>query len=235
VSTKRAGRISKPPPSASRPPLRRLLSTAYHTTPNRFGALLVPTGSWRPKISLAFSSLQVPLFGHVRFCMAQDQLNDLLIRPELIQIRRNATPEPMLAIPFHPDFSYERMDRRPPRPGNRRRLWTGHDCGQTPSSSAKRPSGGSSLRFGRPIGAHCAWRDIDIQLHRQLRCHARLSPSRILFCHLHDEFADVLRKSWPTSLRLPFFHLQNNLKPLGCQPIMVSGLTITKASFQLQS
>jgi hypothetical protein len=31
-----------------------------------------------------------------------------------------------------------------------------------------------------------------------------LSPSRILLCHLHDEFADVLRNSWPTSLRLPF-------------------------------
>ena len=34
--------------------------------------------------------------------------------------------------------------------------------------------------------------------------HTRLSPSRILLCHLHDEFADALRKSWPTSLRLPF-------------------------------
>jgi len=31
-----------------------------------------------------------------------------------------------------------------------------------------------------------------------------MSPSRILLCHLHDEFADVLRNSWPTSLRLPF-------------------------------
>ena len=29
-----------------------------------------------------------------------------------------------------------------PRPGNRRRRWTGHDCGQTSSSSAKRSSGG---------------------------------------------------------------------------------------------
>ena len=27
---------------------------------------------------------------------------------------------------------------------------------------------------------------------------------RILLCHLHDEFADVLRNSWPASLRLPF-------------------------------
>src|SRR5271165_4639765 len=61
-----------------------------------------------------------------------------------------------------------------------------------------------SLRFGRPIGAHRTWRNIDTQLHRQLRCHTRLSPSRILSCHLHDELADVLRKSWPTRLRLPF-------------------------------
>ena len=30
------------------------------------------------------------------------------------------------------------------------------------------------------------------------------------------------------------FHFQNNLKPLRCQPIRVSGLTMTKASFQLQ-
>src|ERR1700675_3819080 len=61
-----------------------------------------------------------------------------------------------------------------------------------------------SLRFGRPIGAHCAWRNFDTQLHRQLRCHTRLSPSWILLCHLHYEFADVLRKSWPARLRLPF-------------------------------
>src|SRR6516225_4632689 len=66
------------------------------------------------------------------------------------------------------------------------------------------PPVASSLRFGRPIGAHCAWRNIDAQLHRKLRCHARLAPSRILLCHLYDEFADVLRNSWPTSLRLPF-------------------------------
>ena len=29
------------------------------------------------------------------------------------------------------------------------------------------------------------------------------------------------------------FHFQNNWKPLRCQPISVSGLTTTKASFQL--
>src|SRR5215831_17773769 len=59
------------------------------------------------------------------------------------------------------------------------------------------PPVASSLRFGRPIGAHCAWRNIDAQLHRKLRGHARLAPSRILLCHLYDEFADVLRNSWP--------------------------------------
>jgi len=57
------------------------------------------------------------------------------------------------------------------------------------------PPFASSLRFWRPIGAHCAWRNIDAQLHRKLRGHARLAPSWILFCHLHDEFADVLRNS----------------------------------------
>jgi hypothetical protein len=62
----------------------------------------------------------------------------------------------------------------------------------------------SSLPFWRPIGAHCAWRNIDTQLHRKLRCHTRLAPRRILLCHLYDEFADVLRNSSPASLRLPF-------------------------------
>jgi hypothetical protein len=66
------------------------------------------------------------------------------------------------------------------------------------------PPVASSLRFGRPIGALCTWRNIDTQLHRQLRRHARLAPSRILLCHLHDEFADAFKKSWPASLRLPF-------------------------------
>ena len=86
------------------------------------------------------------------------------------------------------------------------------------------------LRFGRPIGAHRTWRNIDTQLHRQLRSQTCLSPSRILLCHLHDEFADVLGKSRPAC----DFHFQNNLKPLRCHPISVSGLTITKASFQSQ-
>jgi hypothetical protein len=66
------------------------------------------------------------------------------------------------------------------------------------------PPVASSLRFWRPTSAHCAWRNIDTQLHRELRCHTHLAPSRILLCHLYDEFADVLRNSWPTSLRLPF-------------------------------
>src|SRR5215471_16068873 len=66
------------------------------------------------------------------------------------------------------------------------------------------PPAALSLRLGRPIGTHCPWRNADTQLHRQLRGHARLAPSRILLCHLYDDFADVLRKSWPTNLRLPF-------------------------------
>jgi hypothetical protein len=66
------------------------------------------------------------------------------------------------------------------------------------------PQVAPSLRLGRPIGAHCTWRNIDTQLHRQLCCYTCLSPSRILLCHLHNKFADAFRKSWPTSLRLPF-------------------------------
>src|SRR2546421_13065995 len=40
-----------------------------------------------------------------------------------------------------PDLHQEETERSP-RPGNRRRRWTGRDCGQTSSSSAKRSSGG---------------------------------------------------------------------------------------------
>lgn len=48
-------------------------------------------------------SFDVAIFGNVRFCMAQDALNDFLIRTQLIQVRRDATPEPMPAIPGHPN------------------------------------------------------------------------------------------------------------------------------------
>jgi len=60
---------------------------------------------------------------------------------------------------------------------------------------------------------------------------AFMAPSRILFCHLHDEFAEVLRNSWPTSLRLPF---PKQPESPAMPANQVSGLTITKASFQLQ-
>jgi hypothetical protein len=39
------------------------------------------------------------------------------------------------------------------------------------------------------------------------------------------------RRGRPT----PAFYFQNSLKPLRCQPIRVSGLTITKALFQWNS
>jgi len=92
------------------------------------------------------------------------------------------------------------------------------------------PPVASSLRFGRPIGPHCAWRNKDTQLHRNLCCHARLAPSRILLCNLYDEFADVLRNSGPASLRLPF---PKQLETLAMPAYQVSGLMMTKASFQL--
>ena len=66
---------------------------------------------------------------------------------------------------------------------------------------------------------------------RKLRGHARLAPSRILLCHLYDEFADVLRNSWPTSLRLPF---PKQLETLAMPANQGLGLTMTKASFQSQ-
>jgi hypothetical protein len=85
-----------------------------------------------------------------------------------------------------------------------------------------RPSGSG------PIGAHCAWRNIDTQLFTDSSAATRAGPKSDSLVPFVHEFADVLRNSWPTSLRLPF---QNNWKPLRCQPIRVSGLTMTKASF----
>src|SRR6059058_1589366 len=41
----------------------------------------------------------VALFGHVRFCMAQDALHNFLIRTKFIQVRRNATRNP--CQPYH--------------------------------------------------------------------------------------------------------------------------------------
>ena len=61
------------------------------------------------------------------------------------------------------EFGTERL----PRQGNRRRRWTGRDCGRTSSSPAKGPPTASSLRFGRPIGAHHTRRNVDTQLHRK--------------------------------------------------------------------
>jgi hypothetical protein len=95
------------------------------------------------------------------------------------------------------------------------------------------PPVASPLRFWRPIGAHCAWRNIDTQLHRKFRCHARLAqvgfPCAI--CTMSLRMFSGIRGRPACD-----FHFQNNLKPLRCQPIKVSGLTITntKASFQLQ-
>ncbi len=52
----------------------------------------------------------VTIFGHVRFCTPQDALNNFLVCTQFIQIRRNATPEAMSAIPIHPNAFYEWTD-----------------------------------------------------------------------------------------------------------------------------
>jgi len=64
------------------------------------------------------------------------------------------------------------------------------------------PPVASSLRFGRPIGAHRPRRNVDTQLHRKLRCHARLAPSWILFCHLHDDGEDINSLGRPKAWQL---------------------------------
>jgi hypothetical protein len=47
--------------------------------------------------------LDVAIFGYMGLRMTQDALDNFFIRAQLIQIRRNATPEPLPAIPFQPD------------------------------------------------------------------------------------------------------------------------------------
>jgi hypothetical protein len=46
----------------------------------------------------------------------------------------------------------------------------GSNADKRPPVLRRGPPVASSLRFGRPIGAHRPWRNIDTQLHRQLRC-----------------------------------------------------------------
>jgi hypothetical protein len=88
------------------------------------------------------------------------------------------------------------------------------------------PRVASSLRFRRPIGAHWARRNIDTQLHRKLRCHARLA--QVGFSCAPTMSLRMLSGSRGRPAR--DFHFQNNLKPLRCRLISVSGL---KAPFQL--
>jgi hypothetical protein len=57
--------------------------------------------------------------------------------------------------------------------------------------------------FGRPIGPHGVWGNIDTEFHRQFCCDARLPPSRILPCHTDDELADVFRQARPANPRFP--------------------------------
>ena len=78
-----------------------MLSTAYHT------ALVYLVHSWCTEFHgiqgrlhplhrrehCGVKSCDVAILGHVRFRMTQDTLNDLLVRTQFIQIRRDATPE----------------------------------------------------------------------------------------------------------------------------------------------
>ncbi len=101
-------RFSKPPHSAALPPLRGLVSTAYHTTlANLVHSWCTEFHGVQGRLHLLHGreycrvkSFDVAILGHVRFCMTQDTLNDFLVRTQLIQVRRDATPEAMPAIPL---------------------------------------------------------------------------------------------------------------------------------------
>ena len=92
------------------------------------------------------------------------------------------------------------------------------------------PPVASSLRFWRPIGAHCTWRNIDTQLHRS--ADTRTCPQVGFSCAICRMSLRMLSGSrGRPACDFPF---QNDWKPSRCQPIRVSGLTMTKASFQSQ-
>ena len=47
----------------------------------------------------------------MRFRVAKDTLDDLFVRAQLMQVRSNATPEAMPAVPFQSDrFDYRTND-----------------------------------------------------------------------------------------------------------------------------
>src|SRR5208283_3148919 len=111
-------RFSKPPPSASRPPLRRLLSTSYHT------ALLNLVHSRCTLVHQVYRSLELPhrcddgrvkrldvaILRDMRLCMTQDALDDLLIRAQFIQVRCDAATEPVPAVPVDLETLDDRTD-----------------------------------------------------------------------------------------------------------------------------
>src|SRR6266550_3507570 len=109
------------------------------------------------------------------------------------------SPQQVSSLACSPTSPISRQSSR-----NRRRPGC-NSCGEKASRISNRKAKPAGLAFKPGFwGSTNRKGNIDTQLHRQLRGHARLSPSRILLCHLHDEVADVLRNSWPTSLRLPF-------------------------------
>jgi hypothetical protein len=61
---------------------------------------------------------------------------------------------------------------------------------------------------------------------------AGCSPQRILAAHFADQFSHVFRDRWPPGWPERTLHVQNSRKPLRCQAMTVSGLTMTKADRQ---
>jgi hypothetical protein len=84
----------------------------------------------------------------------------------------------------------------------------------------------------RPVGSYRAGRNLDAELQEQLIGDACLSPGWILPNHCGDQLTT------PAGMRgRPGrdFHFQKSLNALRCQPIRVSGLTMTRALLQSQN
>jgi len=68
-----------------------------------------PDSSLQPRPPI--KRLDVAVLGDMRFRVAKDTLDDLFVRAQLMQVRSNATPEAMPAVPFQSDrFDYRTND-----------------------------------------------------------------------------------------------------------------------------
>src|SRR5215467_3294306 len=79
--------------------------------------------------------------------------------------------------------------------------------------------------------AHAGFADVDAQL-EQFPVDARRTPERIVEAHPTNQLPNLFGHRWTPGLPRRTFQVQNNRKPLRCQPMTVSGLTMSNEDCQ---